>query len=524
MAAAALVVAVPVWFLFIHNREPRYEGQPVSYWFRQYCYRDQHFAYQHENELTARKALLTIGTNALPYLLKVALDTNDDSAIRKGFKNFLDGLPDEWHVPRLVSRKMMQDSAEFIILEMHPPAEAVLPLLQNELNQPNMPAYSEVIYILSITTNGTQLVLPYFRKALHVSDKETQFHALEGISRLGTEAAGAVPDLMEIIQTSSRNNPVVFESENVLGMMGSNAYPALPLLKNLFGQETNIYNRFNLATALCMIDSQQTEAFNFLTSNLTNWDNESLIRSTAWRLSLLGPAAQPAIPTLVTALSATNAETWDRVLKTLVVLHARPELYMPIIKEKLKTGDEESRMQAAVFILNKEHTNQESQLFLMDQIRNENTNETDAITALGAVGPAASSAIPVILGALDGTNFESWSEIPSALTNIGAPVQLFLAKFEEKIKPDRNWNAEDHPELFDVAETILEYDSANHDAQLALLRFPQNLRSFVVLSDANPAIPEVKTALRKASKSNKPDVRRAAANALEIIEAREKMK
>ena len=68
----ALLVCILFIFAIIGTRpnveEPRYNGQPLSYWlglYQQYVYE-----YQSPEAATARQAVLNVGTNALPILLR----------------------------------------------------------------------------------------------------------------------------------------------------------------------------------------------------------------------------------------------------------------------------------------------------------------------------------------------------------------------------------------------------------------------------------------------------------------------
>jgi hypothetical protein len=71
MVAAAAIILGLSWFAIIHQREPRYEGRPLSEWMRLYTPLRPGMTLRPEVTVTpedAADALRHIGTNALPFL------------------------------------------------------------------------------------------------------------------------------------------------------------------------------------------------------------------------------------------------------------------------------------------------------------------------------------------------------------------------------------------------------------------------------------------------------------------------
>jgi HEAT repeat protein len=514
------------WLFFGHNGEPRYEGRLVSYWFREFCYANTDQRYHDDYEPEAEEALRKIGTNALPYLLKQAFDTNEDSSLRTNLNEMFKEFPETWHMPRFVRRQDFRNKAPGAIAIVNPPASVILPLMLNELAQTGTPNHSAAIGILFGVTNSVEILVPYFIKALHDSNLNDKILALYALGKIGPRAAAAVPDLIELLQKEGDMNTIRLIVPGVLADIGSNSATATPILKEMFEKETKWAWRCALAVDLCKIDSQQAEAFDFLMKSLTNFNDVRQIRLTAFYLPRIGPDAKRAIPTLLNALDTTNLDAWSMVLKSLRALGVSNEVVMPRVREKLTVSDEKLRLAAAEEVLIVDKANAQAQAVLVALIKDHSALETTAIAALGRAGPAASSAIPVIVAALDGTNPENWSEVPQALTNMGAPTTLFLSKLEDKTRPDIAWHRENYWVLLRIAGTILQADPANRNAQLALVRLMGDayesgkLGAVNCVSNAQPVIPELQLALQNTLKSDDPKLRKAAAAAIKKIDTR----
>jgi hypothetical protein len=149
-----------------------------------------------------------------------------------------------------------------------------------------------------------------------------------------------------------------------------------------------------------------------------------------------------------------------------------------------------------------------------------------AIESLGRAGLVARTAIPSILAALDGTNSSCWLKVPSALTSMGVPPASFLKKLEEKLEPEHASEFAFPASPEELARIVLTLDPASVAAQRALVFSPQipdaSPDDLEALGNADPAIPEVKAALRKALNSGSFQVHKAASESLKKIEAREK--
>ena len=528
LAFAAAFLLAGLWFLFDHHGEPRYGGHPVSYWFREYCYSTTHQPYHDDDEEQAEKALTTIGTNAVPYLLTLALDTNADTPAWKAVQSFFnENFPDSQHRPRFVSQIESRDEAIALIRKIDPPAALVLPGVRANLSQTNAMGYWQGIAVFSAIaspTNDPDALAHIFAQALHSPDQDARNKAITGINRLNLNGIAAIPDLISVLQTTPATDSIRDEFAGMLGNFGTNARAALPELQTLFHEETNTGDRTMFAATIARIDPEDTEAFGYLTNSLTNHASEVQVSMAIWRLKYAGPRATNAISALLNDLSATNEVRWGLVMNTLKSIGATNGIVIDRVRESLRSTNDDIREEAARFLLHVDKNDQDAQGVLVDLITNQSESEGQAIFDLGEAGPAAKATIPVILSVLDGTNDECWPAVPDALTNMGAPVSLFLNRLEEKSRPEYSGELGIKSKIEFLAGTVLTLDPGNREAQLSLLRFKDRL-AFEMLGRANPAIDEVKTRLRQLSKDDDHDiVRLIASGTLKRIEANEKKK
>ena len=140
-----VALSVAGWILLRHSGEPRYQGKPVSYWFKRYYLSG--LANDHTQwPADGAEALAKLGTNALPYLVRVALSTNGDSALRVNYYRLLRKMPESWHLPRFISQDLIRQESLTAIGWTGAPASVVLPLLHTELNPTNELIYGQALY------------------------------------------------------------------------------------------------------------------------------------------------------------------------------------------------------------------------------------------------------------------------------------------------------------------------------------------------------------------------------------------
>jgi HEAT repeat protein len=134
--------------------------------------------------------------------------------------------------------------------------------------------------------------------------------ALESLRALGSEAAGAIPELVRLL--GSTNESVCVKAANALGAIGTKSIPVfLDLLTNqaFSGRMREIA----LGNGWRSLGTNSRTAVPVLIDHLRDGDGE-VARSSAWLLGTGGVEPKTAVPALVDALSRTNSSVrWSAV-------------------------------------------------------------------------------------------------------------------------------------------------------------------------------------------------------------------
>ena len=232
LGLAAALAAFGWWGFSKH--EPKYEGKPVSYWFKEYRRPSER-----DSSKEAMAALQAIGTNAVPYLLEQAFNTNEDSILFR----YLNRLPRSWNLPRDDAYERCRYAAQAFEL-IKPPAHQLLSLLQRRLKSTNVFDRNQSLFILGKVGDGAEEVVPELEAALIVTNRGTCAVAIQSLGWIGPRAGAAVPALIKFM-----NNPLDpalgFQCASALGGIGSNAATALPLVR-----ETHFWTENELEQAM----------------------------------------------------------------------------------------------------------------------------------------------------------------------------------------------------------------------------------------------------------------------------------
>jgi HEAT repeat protein len=389
MGALGLIVLIGGgWWLIGRNREPRYEGTTVEQWFKTY--------YTETDQRESADALRALRTNALPYLVGVAFSANQDSAFHTKLSELFDRLPNSWPKPRFIFADRIRHNSISAIYEIDPSCQELMPLLKGTLEQTNSPQHVTALYLLGFITNEQEIVVSRLIEALHEPDPEAQRAVYHYIADTGTNME--VADLVRFFQLSQSGSRIWSESAKTLGLIGSNAIPAMPLLKTAFGNETGWQNRALLAACLSRIDPEPFYAREYLENLLTNNPSSAQIRFAADNLAEAGLAEKWFIPILLNALIATNCDRDDvsDVLESLKKLEAPDQQVANSLLQRFDAGSLQFKAETLPLV----GTNAER--VLDGLITNHNANELWAIRSLAIWGTAAS--IPILQEELNSTN------------------------------------------------------------------------------------------------------------------------
>ena len=519
---AGLLLALGAWFLIRDTGEPKYQGRPVAFWFREFC---QTAGVLRPSARTrfrqASNAFHSMGTNAVPFLLKAAMTTGKERPDRRALLELMSGLPPSFSAPRYVSPEDARRRAAQLLGKVRPPAGMVLPRLRHALNDPNSPPFEWALSVLQTVDGGSEPLVPYYAAGLRATNSQTRLVVTRFLEGFGAKAAPAVPGLLDILRMTPRTNALFKAAASALGAIGSNAAPALPLLSKACAEETNWDQRCTFAEILWRIGPGESEALGLLAGALTNQQNFSdQVRFAAWHLGPLGTNAVAAIPALLQAADRTNLETYAfaEVISCLDKLGVPSSLPLAKLRARLKIETGIHRLYVAAWILGRAPADPEAQALLLNEITNRSQWQRSSIAWLGLAGTNAAGAAPLLLAEFDSTACFTWPVIPRTLEKLGVSAKPLLPKLREKL------TSGDDAARVQAAGTILEIEPGDESARLALIAVIQakskpELWAMHFLGEAGPAASNALPVLRRELKSRDPEVRNAAANAIERIEA-----
>jgi len=505
------------WWLLGTVGEPQYQGRSVVYWFREFCQAHGNGARTPRRYRKACDALQRMGTNAVPYLLNRAMNDEKDSAGRAALFDLLSLLPQSWSPPHYLTKEEIRQNAVQAIGQIGPPAGMVLGRLRKPLSEPNSVPFERAITVLERVGEGRQMLVPWFAAALRTTNLQTRLQAVWFLNQLGAQAAPAVPDLIRVLRSTERTSALFRQATFTLASIGRAAAPALPVLTEAYRTETNWDWKIPLATALCEIDPRQTEPFDLLVQVLTSQQSSTgQVRLAVSQLGWLGTNGGAFIPALAQAAERTDVDLLA-ISRCLDRLGAPRRLLLPRLRAGLKSVDPEYRVEVAARMLEVSPSDAEAQAVLSDQIRSHSKFEVEAICWLGEAGTNAQAAGHMVLEAFNGTNAQAWMALPRALQRMGLSPTPALSKLRARLK-----FADDKTRAA-MAGTILRVEPDAEDARSALNdlikgRSKQEFAAILFLGRTGPAASNSVPLLRQELKSQDPEIREAAAQAIERIE------
>lgn len=174
--------------------------------------------------------------------------------------------------------------------------------------------------------------------------------AVRTLSKLGSRAAVAVPDLVAVLDRLRGTEQEALQEAIVeaLGQMGSAARVALPTLAKSTKRTIDLDLAIKSTTdaILNASDSQNVDA---LTQQLASRDASLRVRA-AKALSDLGPAARSSVPTLITALDTPDGDARRAAISALRAIQpnaAPSEALVRAIAVDLRDPDANLRLLAA---------------------------------------------------------------------------------------------------------------------------------------------------------------------------------
>jgi len=251
MASAALII------LFLWPRSgPGYAGRSVPDWFRIYHdRRANNFpprpALSAAAEANVQSAFRAMGTNAVPYLASRIIQDLEYSRLalwrirnRQRIPRFI-----EDRLPPLRSRTgEAHDAAELLAIQIKPPGEMLVPLLEPALLSTNLDQRTIAILALRGISSGFELTRPHLVRGLKDPDAQLQKLSALAVRGQGMHGKWAISNLLEAAH--SPNTETLDYALTALNDLGTNALSIVPELREMLNRETVEARRKIIANAI----------------------------------------------------------------------------------------------------------------------------------------------------------------------------------------------------------------------------------------------------------------------------------
>jgi hypothetical protein len=390
------------------NQGPRFEGRTTASWFGQYS---AHFArseqgngqevqFAQAERAQAERALRSLGTNAVPFLLLTELPRKKPPLWRaiealgdrspKILKQKHQAWQHSWELRQLAARQLLE--------VLQPPGSLLLDLEQRAPR--TISRVSPLTWLAQFCGEEKELLLPHLRGALRSADPLEQSRALSVLQQFGPDTPSILPDLIEMELVNPTN---FYRWLRALQVHGEEAQMAAPKLWELFENEQFPPRKAQLAETLGLIDPNPEQAVAFLSEQLYAPEvlgSTSHLQAMLQHLESIGPKAREAIPALLDLLDREKQAHWRQwILKTIHALDPEKEPLLAFLKDDRRARTTaNNRLALAGEMLIVDPGNPEAIQMLIELLqfeRSANIRAT-ALHYLQRQGSAAQPALPML--------------------------------------------------------------------------------------------------------------------------------
>ncbi|MDB6122230.1 MAG: repeat protein [Pedosphaera sp.] len=256
IALLLVVIATGLIWLVLHGREPVYQGKSLTAWCDQYG--SNHWSANQTIGKEAETAIRNIGTNALPFLMKMM--SAQESALKI---KLLTHIPKSWrtrlHLPGVNDYK--HELAErrrrgaHGLVALGAVAEPTVPALIAQLQDKEPDVRYVAVFALRSLGPIAKDALPALITCLNDPEFTVKDDAVLGLGTLEPKPEQVVPALIDFLQKNSKNVILCQDAMTSLGIFREKAKPAVPvLIEFLDNEQASI--RSDATNALKLIDPE----------------------------------------------------------------------------------------------------------------------------------------------------------------------------------------------------------------------------------------------------------------------------
>lgn len=368
------------------------------------------------------EALGKIGPTALPRL-KESL-RNDQAPVRAGAALALQWLGEPARVanPDLAAALTAEtdDSTKARFIQTlsrlkFEPAE-FLNLIVPLLNSDSEPVRQEAANALILMEPAATTSVPVLRKLVAANDPATIRSAASFLGAIGTDAGVAVPDLITVRARPETDGELAEALEKSLIQIGPPAVPELVKAMNAAQGDSNHWS------VRCLRDLGPV-AVPFLITALESTDTARQ-RDALQVLTLVGDAAEPAIPQLARLAESGAAELRGPAIVALAAAGARPENVLPLAEQAMADSSVTRRRSGAAALASLGARAQPARATLINGLKDpDSTVAASSARALGRFGNAAAPAVEPLLTALARPELPVREAVVRSLGELGETAQ-----------------------------------------------------------------------------------------------------
>jgi HEAT repeat protein len=353
-----------------------------------------------KSQLAALKALEQLGPKAAPAIsaLIVAF-TSEDANVRRQISVTLREIK-EGVVPALIKalkdekRNVRRGAAETMWM-MERRAEEAVPALIEALEDEDVNVRQAACASIAMLGPRAKAAVPVLCEKLKKGDAGLSVYAIGAFQQMGPQAKDAVPALCAALKNRTGS---AMDAALALGEIGPEAKEAVPALADLLHNGTRLH-RLVAARSLWRI-TQSKEAMAFLIQEVQ--DNTNPYRGHAANfLGKFGPAARDAVPALVKALAEDKSDDLFKILDALQEIGSDDKVVVPSVVMILKHQDSSLRAHAAHKLATIGPSAEALPALLESLADSDHLVRFWTVRALGKLGPAAKSAVPVLIETLN---------------------------------------------------------------------------------------------------------------------------
>ncbi len=348
----------------------------------------------------AGEAFQVLGDRAVPFLLSEVI-LPPQTALSKAYAKLRETLPRQLRqrLPQPSTDNKRNSAASDLLAFIRPSSRALMPRLKSWLSSPDHPRYLLALSLLGTIGEGAAECVPHLIEALQSANADHRVLAMQALEDLGTNARPAMPALVAALDDPTTRLRAI----SALGNLGLEARVAIPQLESSL-TSTNRHEALVAAAALHKINTGSNGLPMLIAAT-----GDPLLRSTAIRqLGRLGPAAAPAIDTLIDALKTEDrrepygSPEWIRVADALHKISPTNRTAIAIIREKLRDAEGLDRLNAASRLLMFDPGEQHGIELLAEIVRSDPVAHSRlfAASVLRKGGPPARATVPALKAAL----------------------------------------------------------------------------------------------------------------------------